>query len=524
VRVLFIYPSIDCPVGFNHGLAAMSGILKANGHETRLIHANEGLGPIPDLPDVLAVVEAYRPGVIGFSTMSQQYPWAVRIARGLRSNGVRVPIVVGGVHVTMVPEEVAEDDCFDLSFAGEADHSFLEYVNRLERGGDVTSVPGTRLTVSGRKIHNPVGPYPEIASFPPKDYDLFDIGKILRVKDGWVSILTSRGCPFKCTYCFNKEIVDLYEQEGGSRSRREYLRRYPIPRIIDEILTLKRRFPGLLTTVIFDDDLFTLDRKYVLDFTKAWREAGIDLPYVVNAHVQVFDDEIAKALADSGCRITKFGLESGSDRVRKEVLWRFMPDRKIVEAFLAAQRHGLHTSAFIMVGLPTETREEMEKTFSMCAEIEMGRFRWALFYPFPGTAGYTIAKEMGLIDFEKAKEMGNYFDASCLRFCGAMDLWLEKIAVFCHWYVNERTSWPSRPIYADLVKELEAMDRAEFLARKAELKQRDRQLSDELIAKDVLHYSRRFSSVMGVRSDFVKRERAEIEAGTLARPTTYTLD
>ena len=80
MRVLFVYPSIDTPVGFNHGLAAMSGILKAAGHETRLIHVNEGLGPIPTLDDVLAVVEDYEPGVIGFSAMSQQYPWSSKIA------------------------------------------------------------------------------------------------------------------------------------------------------------------------------------------------------------------------------------------------------------------------------------------------------------------------------------------------------------------------------------------------------------------------------------------------------------
>ncbi len=524
LRVLFVYPSIDCPVGFNHGLAAMSGVLKACGHETRLVHVNEGLGPIPSADDVHAVVREYDPGVIGFSAMSQQYGWSCDIARGLKARGVQVPIVVGGVHVTMVPEEVADDDCWDVSFVGEADHSFLEYVERLERGGDLTTVPGTRLTVGGRKVHNLVGPYPDIANFPPHDYDLFDMERILTVKNGWISILTSRGCPFKCTYCFNKEIVDLYQDEGGSRSRKEYLRRYPIDRIIGEIVTMKGRFPGLLKTVIFDDDLFTLDKRYVLDFCRAYREAGIDLPFVVNAHVQVFDDEIAAGLREAGCMIAKFGLESGSDRVRKEVLWRFMPDFKIVESFLAAQRHGLHTSAFIMIGLPTETRAEIEATLDMCARIEMGRFRWALFYPFPGTAGYTIAKDMDLIDFEKAKSMGNYFDASCLKFDDAHNLYLEKLAVFCHWYVNARSAWASRPIYEDLAAKLEAMGRAEFLARREELKRHDRALSDDLMAKDVLHYSQRYSHVMGVRSDFVKWERAQLAGGKIGRPTTYTLD
>jgi len=154
----------------------------------------------------------------------------------------------------------------------------------------------------------------------------------------------------------------------------------------------------------------------------------------------------------------------------------------------------------------------------------MGRFRWALFYPFPGTAGYTISKDLDLIDFTKAESMGNYFDASCLKFDDAMNLYLEKLAVFCHWYVNARTDWESREIYVELVEKLEAMNREEFIAGREALKRYDRQLSDELMEKDIVHYSQRYSHVMGVRSDFVKWEREQLADGKILRPTTYTLD
>jgi anaerobic magnesium-protoporphyrin IX monomethyl ester cyclase len=383
MRVLFVYPSIDTPVGFNHGLAAMSGVLKAQGHETRLIHVNEGLGPIPTPDEVLATVRDYAPGVIGFSCMSQQYPWASEVARHLRASGVEAPIVVGGVHCTMVPDEVVEDDWWDGVFVGECDDAFAEYVRRLEAGEDVSTTANLRMKRDGAVIRNAVGAFPDLKTIAPKDYELFDVAKILDVKKGWVSILTSRGCPYKCTYCFNKEIVDLYKEEGGVKSPKEYLRHYDVDRIVGELLDLKRRYPGQLRTVIFDDDLFTLNKGYVLDFCRAYKEAGVDLPFVVNAHVQVFNDDIAFALKEAGCRIVKYGLESGSDRLRREVLWRFMPNKKIVDAFAAAHRYDLHTSAFIMAGLPTETKEEIEETLQLCADIGMGRFRWAIFYPFP---------------------------------------------------------------------------------------------------------------------------------------------
>jgi hypothetical protein len=220
----------------------------------------------------------------------------------------------------------------------------------------------------------------------------------------------------------------------------------------------------------------------------------------------------------------KYGLESGSDRLRKEVLWRFMTNKKIVDAFAAAHRYDLHTSAFIMAGLPTETREEVEETLQLCADIGMGRFRWAIFYPFPGTAGHRIAEEMDLIDPEKATDMGNYFDGSCLKLGDEMDLFIEKITGFCHWYVNARTGWPSRPIYEKLVAEIDAMDRETYRERKPELLRRDTELSEELMADEVLHYTRQFSHVMGVRSDFVLWEREQMSSGDKARHTTYTLD
>jgi anaerobic magnesium-protoporphyrin IX monomethyl ester cyclase len=524
MRVLFVYPSIDTPVGFNHGLAAMSGVLKAQGHETRLIHVNEGLGPIPTPDEVLATVRDYAPGVIGFSCMSQQYPWASEVARHLRASGVEAPIVVGGVHCTMVPDEVVEDDWWDGVFVGECDDAFAEYVRRLEAGEDVSTTANLRMKRDGAVIRNAVGAFPDLKTIAPKDYELFDVAKILDVKKGWVSILTSRGCPYKCTYCFNKEIVDLYKEEGGVKSPKEYLRHYDVDRIVGELLDLKRRYPGQLRTVIFDDDLFTLNKGYVIDFCRAYKEAGVDLPFVVNAHVQVFNDDIAFALKEAGCRIVKYGLESGSDRLRREVLWRFMPNKKIVDAFAAAHRYDLHTSAFIMAGLPTETKEEIEETLQLCADIGMGRFRWAIFYPFPGTAGYTISKDLGLIDFEKAKGMGNYFDGSCLKLGPEMDLYLEKITGFCHWYVNARTDWASRGVYEPLVADLEAMDREAWEKHRPELLRHDRELSERLIAEDVLHYSRQYSHVMGVRSDFVKWEREKMQAGEKRRPTTYTLD
>jgi radical SAM superfamily enzyme YgiQ (UPF0313 family) len=240
--------------------------------------------------------------------------------------------------------------------------------------------------------------------------------------------------------------------------------------------------------------------------------------------VQVFSDDIASALKDAGCMIVKFGLESGSDRIRKEVLWRYMTNATIERAMAAAHKHDLHTSAFIMFGLPREGKEEVLETLALCARVKMGRFRWALFFPFPGTAGYTISKDLGLIDFEKMKKLGNYFDGTCLKFTPEHDLWLEKVGKACHWWVNSLSDWPSAPIYEKLVREIEGLSRAEWEVRKHAILEEDRELSEDLLSKGIPHYSIRYSHVMGVHSDFVLRERERLQKFTSAQPVSYTLD
>jgi radical SAM superfamily enzyme YgiQ (UPF0313 family) len=528
MRVLFIYPSLDCPPGINHGVADLSGVLKAGGHETGLIHVCEALWPVPTMEELLNRVREFRPDLVAHSVMSQQYAWSVEVAKAIRAT-LGIPQIIGGVHCTMVPDDVVNEAHYEFVCVGEGENALRELVDRMASGGDLTTVPNMRIPArfspTGEVIVNPVAPFPDLETLPDQDFELFDLDHIIRVKKGWMGMLTSRGCPYKCTYCFNKEIVDRYVEDGAVKKAKEYLRHFPVQRVIREIRELKERHPHI-TTLIFDDDLFTLNRQYVEEFTKAYSESGIGLPYVVNAHVQQFSDEMAKQLKDSGCMIVKYGLESGSDEIRRKVLWRFMTNDAIERAFRAAHDQDLHTSAFVMFGLPFETREHIFETIELCARVKMGRFRWAIFFPFPGTAGYRISHDNNLIDHEKMARLGNYFDGSCLRFGPEHDLFLEKLGRVFHWYVNAASDWPSAGLYKKLVDEVEAYDRATFDRVKHTLHERDRELSEELLSKGIPHYSIRYSHVMAVNSEFVTWERRELAhaRGSGQGPITYTLD
>ena len=90
MKVLFVYPSIDCPAGVSHGIASLSAVLKKDGHETSLIHVCEHLWPIPSNAEIVERIKRYEPGIIGFSVMSQQYGWTCDLVRDIRAAGIDI--------------------------------------------------------------------------------------------------------------------------------------------------------------------------------------------------------------------------------------------------------------------------------------------------------------------------------------------------------------------------------------------------------------------------------------------------
>jgi anaerobic magnesium-protoporphyrin IX monomethyl ester cyclase len=519
MRVLFIYPNLNAEEGFNHGIADLSGCLKAHGHVTGLININEALYDVPSDEQIVEQVRAWKPDFVAFSVMTQQYKYSLRLAKAIRAAMPQIPIGIGGVHCIMCTEEVKSDQFWDFIGVGECDEAFPQLINKLQ-AGDPTYWDVQNFCIrreDGSYKVNPIGRYPVLDELPPKDYEIFDLPHMLGRKNGWQSVLTSRGCPYRCTYCFNHEVTDRYLEDGG-HARKSFLRHYSFDRMIHELKELKKRHP-YIETFIFDDDLFTLNKEYCADFAKRYADSGLNVPYVLNAHVQSFSEPIAKALSESPCMILKFGVESGSHELRKKVLERHMSNQQIIDAFDLCHQYGLHTSAFLMFGLPYETRAMMEETIDLMARIKPGRMRWAIFFPFPGTKSYTICKLGDLIDYRKMDAMDNYFCASCLKFDDATDLFIRKLQRTFHWYVNARAGLPLSADYQKLVDEVERMSLDEWHEASEGMLQRDRQISNAYLAQVTpgdaasrdahKHYSIRYTEVMAVDSDFVLAEKGE---------------
>jgi len=357
------------------------------------------------------------------------------------------------------------------------------------------------LIHKGKVKINPVRPLPDLAKLPPKDYQSMDFQRMIDAKKGWVGLMASRGCPFSCTYCFNHVMVNAYRDDlQCSFKQLNYIRRFSVGQMIDEIEYLQKNYRNI-RMFIFDDDLFTFDKAYVKEFCQAYKEVS-GIPFVVNGHVGFFDDECAKALAQANCKIVKFGVESGSPEIRSRILNRHMSNEQIIEAIRVVGDNGMHSSVFLIIGFPHETREDLFQTVELMGKAKPGRFRWTYFFPFPGTQAHQISLEGGYINFDKMNDLKNFTDQSCLEFGAEHNLLLSKIGRIMPWFVNASSDLPVADFYAEKADKILAMSQDEWNEAWPGLPDEDSKYSRRFSSEGMSHYAVKYNRFMGVISDY----------------------
>jgi len=251
MKILFIYPNTASQLGFNYGVAHMSSILKEAGHEVEFWQLCKRLKELPPEAEFIRDIRKSSPDIVGFSVVTNQWSLANKLA-AWTGKATDVPRICGGIHASVATEEVLRSGNFEYAFSGECEDAFLDFVERYSAGQDVTEV--SNLSWNNEEgIHtNPVRVLPDLSVLPPKDYEIFDFQRIIDAKNGWVGLMASRGCPFKCSYCFNHFMVSKYRNDlNCSFKELNYIRHFPIPQIIDEIKYLENNYQHI-SMYIFD--------------------------------------------------------------------------------------------------------------------------------------------------------------------------------------------------------------------------------------------------------------------------------
>lgn len=391
MRVLFVFPDMSETTTnytgvLNYGVASISACLRLQGHEAGLFHITQ---PISEA-EFKARVRAERPDIVAFSSTSH-YARRLKEWSAWSHEACDAPVIVGGIHATLAPEDLASVPTIDHICIGEGEDTMLDLLDRMQKGGDTLHVEGLWSRNGDEVIRNPMRVItPSVDALPPPDLSLFSFDELYAIRRGTFPFIMSRGCAFKCTYCCVSTLKNMFPREGA------YWRFLTPQRAVEVLRGMLDRYMPDARHINFLDAIFFPNRKWLKEFGPLYREK-IGLPFICNMRADMLTEEAAEIMADAGCEMVRMGVESGDERMTTEILKRHLKIEHIRAAFAALRKVGIRRMSYNMVGLPTETLPLALKTVRLNAEIDPEEALAFIFYPYPGTDLHRLSAELGYL-------------------------------------------------------------------------------------------------------------------------------
>jgi len=365
----------------NHGLAQLSACAKAEGFNVDLID----LRALDGWDHLRAELARRAPDVVGLTMMSVDYNPAIQAAEIVKEVGPEIITVVGGPHPTLVLEEVVANPHFDYIITHEGEITFSWLLRAIAEGHP----PQERV------LH---GERPDLDALPFVDRDLFleewarlghdttspEVPFVEELPPPFLTIIAGRGCVYNCSFCqpAERKIFGRFRQRSVSS-------------VIAELKELRERFH--FASFMFHDDCLTNNRQWIEDFCRAYKREGFTQPFFCQSRADIIvrHEDMVAQMADAGLRGYFIGFESGSDRVLRFL--RKGTTREInLQAARVCRKYRIKIWANYMLGLPTETKEEVLETISMLKEIDPDYYSPAFYTPHPGSDLYDYCVEHGL--------------------------------------------------------------------------------------------------------------------------------
>ncbi len=284
-----------------------------------------------------------------------------------------VPVVLGGIHPTIYPQETADLPNVDCVFTGESEATFPDMLDHI--------------AIKGAKVIN--GKQPDIERLPMPAYHLLDKRRYYSVigTNGYsTSMFTSRGCPYKCIFCHRETMGKTFRARTAEQ-------------VIYEMKNIASM--GIREILIYDDT-FTVNRQRVRDICKNIIQGKVtgwmpDIHFDIRARVDHMDGELLGLLKSAGCKRIHYGVEAGNDRVL-EVLKKGITIDRVRRVFKLTKSMGIETLAYFIIGSPTETNEDILGTIALAKELKPDYCHFGIMTPYPATPLYQMGLDRGLYD------------------------------------------------------------------------------------------------------------------------------
>lgn len=402
------------------GSRIISAVLKQAGHDVKMIfmpfYGSKDISYWdPELQQIADDRDAFM-----MSVMSCYESRAAMVTKFLKQQWPKKLVIWGGVHATALPQGCLK--YADLVIRGEAESAVLEFCRRFDAGEDWSDCANLAyLDKDGNFVQNKLNALPfdeDLDAHPFPDYDLedhwiLDDGRVVRCTEELLKkfhtvyfhdvptyfIITTRGCPFVCTYCHQSELVKTYPtREYKSR----VLRYKSVQRTIDEINHQTRRFPFLTSVGFSDDDFFARHLEEIREFAPAYAKQ-VGKPFGAMAIASSITEEKLQLLLDAGLKVIGIGVQSGSDRVNREVYKRYLAKEKLLKAVDLLdryhQKYDFRVDADWIIDCPWETEDDVLESINFSLKLPAWmRFNIFTLTFYPGTVIYDRALAERIID------------------------------------------------------------------------------------------------------------------------------
>jgi len=410
MKILFIYSiesllSIEKPLysqNFIHfGISHMSSYLKQFNHDTKVLTLSRSFGSksfgSKNYDITRKKIENFKPDIIGFTSVATEYKLISNISKFIKLNYPEIFLIIGGPHATLNPDKVVKDS-FDAICIGEGEESMLELANMLQKNEFPSNIKNLWIKKGSIIEKNQMAPfYEKLDLLPFPDRTMWE--EYIDYKPNFlknnISVLIGRGCPFSCPYCCNHAFRKI--TDGN------YVRFRSPRKIIEEIQLVHEEYP-LEKNIYLEVESFNLNNEWAIEVCNEIEKynGSLDTPLSFGSNIRIIPNANFEPLFEA-CRkanISHFniGLESGSERVRKDILKRNYSNDDVIKITDLAKKYKLNYNFHVMIGIPGETIEDFKETIKICRICQPKEVLDYIFYPYPGTDLYRLCEKMNLLN------------------------------------------------------------------------------------------------------------------------------
>jgi radical SAM superfamily enzyme YgiQ (UPF0313 family) len=372
VGVMSVFRGTESAVDPPYGLLLVGGVLKSKGYDVKIYHTHP-----KDVMHTVKEIEKQNPILVGFSTMtSSGLAQTIQISKHIKEKGFTT--IWGGVHPSLLPRETLAEDYVDFVVVGEGEITIAEFIDQFTTDQNYENIQGLGYKKHGKVIINERRPLINNLDAYSPDWSLIDINKYIHPEPLWgckrvISLQTSRGCPFRCTFCYNRSFnKSIWKAQSAEH-------------VIKHINWLKEVHD--VDGLIINDDNFFVNKERALEILEK-----TNIPVWAECPIKFIDEAFVARLAKTKLRSIFLGIESGSPESLHKMSKLISLDDTVNALKILAKHPKITVNGTMIIGIPGETEEDIKKTIDFAIKISKVHPNLVLnigtYVPYPGTEMY----------------------------------------------------------------------------------------------------------------------------------------